>query len=105
MAAALGRCWLRRSLRGVGAPLGAQGPRGLLLRRPVAPGPQGPPRAALTTSNGAILPKPDKMSFGLMKVMVVVVPFLYLGTQISKSFASVLEEHDIFVPVDDDDDD
>lgn len=36
---------------------------------------------------------------------MVVVPFLYVGTQISKNFAALLEEHDIFVPEDDDDDD
>lgn len=36
---------------------------------------------------------------------VVVVPFLYVGTLISKNFAALLEEHDIFVPEDDDDDD
>lgn len=35
----------------------------------------------------------------------VVVPFLYVGTLISKNFAALLEEHDIFVPEDDDDDD
>lgn len=36
---------------------------------------------------------------------IVVVPFLYVGTLISKNFAALLEEHDIFVPEDDDDDD
>lgn len=36
---------------------------------------------------------------------VVVIPFLYVGTLISKNFAALLEEHDIFVPEDDDDDD
>ena len=43
--------------------------------------------------------------FGLIRIALVVVPFLYVGTQISKSFAALLEEHDIFVPEDDDDDD
>ncbi|MEQ2187259.1 hypothetical protein GOODEAATRI_002837, partial [Goodea atripinnis] len=43
-----------------------------------------PSRTAVCTSSGAILPKPKK---------------------ISKSFAALLEEHDIFVPEDDDDDD
>ncbi|KAF7686539.1 essential MCU regulator, mitochondrial [Silurus meridionalis] len=41
-------------------------------------------RTAVSTSSGAILPKPKK---------------------ISKNFAALLEEHDIFVPEDDDDDD
>ncbi|XP_078093764.1 essential MCU regulator, mitochondrial [Mustelus asterias] len=62
-------------------------------------------RSVVMTRSGAILPKPVKTSFGLVKVFIVVIPFLYMGTQISKSFASLLEEHDIFVPVDDDDDD
>ncbi|XP_036392109.1 single-pass membrane protein with aspartate-rich tail 1b [Megalops cyprinoides] len=62
-------------------------------------------RNAVSTSTGAILPKPIKTSFGLIRVAVVVVPFLYVGTLISKNFAALLEEHDIFVPEDDDDDD
>lgn len=41
--------------------------------------------------------------FGMVRMTVVVVPFLYLGTQISKQFAALLEEHEIFVPDDDDD--
>ncbi|KAB0392949.1 hypothetical protein E2I00_002889 [Balaenoptera physalus] len=45
------------------------------------------------------------MSFGLLRVFSVVIPFLYVGTLISKNFAALLEEHDIFVPEDDDDDD
>ncbi|KAG7505043.1 essential MCU regulator, mitochondrial [Solea senegalensis] len=62
-------------------------------------------RTAVCTSSGAILPKPRKTPFGLFRIAVVVVPFLYVGTQISKNFAALLEEHDIFVPEDDDDDD
>ena len=45
-----------------------------------------------------------QMSFGLLRVFSIVIPFLYVGTLISKNFASLLEEHDIFVPEDDDDD-
>lgn len=44
-------------------------------------------------------------AFGLFRIMMVVAPFLYVGTLISKNFAALLEEHDIFVPEDDDDDD
>ncbi|XP_046700100.1 essential MCU regulator, mitochondrial-like [Silurus meridionalis] len=62
-------------------------------------------RTAVSTSSGAILPKPKKTSFGMLRLTVVVLPFLYIGTQISKNFAALLEEHDIFVPEDDDDDD
>ncbi|XP_068606740.1 single-pass membrane protein with aspartate-rich tail 1b [Brachionichthys hirsutus] len=62
-------------------------------------------RNAVSTPSGAVLPKPDKTPFGLIRMTVVVLPFLYVGTLISKSFAALLEEHDIFVPEDDDDDD
>ncbi|KAM4023155.1 essential MCU regulator, mitochondrial [Anomaloglossus baeobatrachus] len=64
-----------------------------------------PGRTSVTTSTGSIYPKPDKVSFGLLRVFSVVIPFLYVGTLISKNFAALLEEHDIFVPEDDDDDD
>ncbi|NWI39617.1 EMRE protein, partial [Picathartes gymnocephalus] len=64
-----------------------------------------PCRGATVTRSGAILPKPVKTPFGLLRVFSVVIPFLYVGTQISKNFAALLEEHDIFVPEDDDDDD
>lgn len=47
----------------------------------------------------------EQTPFGLIRIALVVVPFLYVGTQISKNFAALLEEHDIFVPEDDDDDD
>uniref|UniRef100_A0AAY5JYI8 Essential MCU regulator, mitochondrial n=1 Tax=Esox lucius TaxID=8010 RepID=A0AAY5JYI8_ESOLU len=62
-------------------------------------------RTAVSTANGGVLPKPDKVSFGLIRMTAVVIPFLYVGTLISKNFAALLEEHDIFVPEDDDDDD
>ncbi|TNN83585.1 Essential MCU regulator, mitochondrial [Liparis tanakae] len=62
-------------------------------------------RTAVSSSSGAVLPKPDKTPFGLIRMTAVVVPFLYVGTLISKNFAALLEEHDIFVPEDDDDDD
>ncbi|AWP05756.1 putative essential MCU regulator mitochondrial-like isoform 5 [Scophthalmus maximus] len=64
-----------------------------------------PIRTVVSSSSGAILPKPDKTPFGLIRMTIVVVPFLYVGTLISKNFAALLEEHDIFVPEDDDDDD
>ncbi|XP_028935311.1 essential MCU regulator, mitochondrial [Ornithorhynchus anatinus] len=64
-----------------------------------------PSRTVIATRSGAILPKPAKMSFGLLRVFSIVIPFLYVGTLISKNFAALLEEHDIFVPEDDDDDD
>ncbi|XP_066866420.1 essential MCU regulator, mitochondrial isoform X1 [Kogia breviceps] len=54
----------------------------------------------LSSESGTI-----EMSFGLLRVFSIVVPFLYVGTLISKNFAALLEEHDIFVPEDDDDGD
>ncbi|XP_053545028.1 essential MCU regulator, mitochondrial [Bombina bombina] len=77
---------------------------GGFLRSPVTPSAV-PRRTAIATGHGAILPKPEKVSFGLLRVFTVVIPFLYVGTLISKNFAALLEEHDIFVPEDDDDDD
>ncbi|XP_016385312.1 essential MCU regulator, mitochondrial [Sinocyclocheilus rhinocerous] len=62
-------------------------------------------RTVVSTTSGAILPKPKKTAFGLVRILMVVAPFLYVGTLISKNFAALLEEHDIFVPEDDDDDD
>ncbi|XP_041033608.1 single-pass membrane protein with aspartate-rich tail 1b [Carcharodon carcharias] len=90
---------------GLGRSLSTEVTRGLLNPRTKAGIQLNSFRNVVMTKSGAILPRPVKTSFGLMKVFVVVVPFLYMGTQISKSFASLLEEHDIFVPVDDDDDD
>ncbi|XP_044147693.1 essential MCU regulator, mitochondrial [Bufo gargarizans] len=80
-------------------------PSRFLNARRAPPGPSVPARTAVSTSTGAIQPKPDKISFGLLRVFSVVIPFLYVGTLISKNFAALLEEHDIFVPEDDDDDD
>nr|XP_054487414.1 essential MCU regulator, mitochondrial [Agelaius phoeniceus] len=74
-------------------------------RAPAPAVPLVPSRGATVTRSGAILPKPVKTPFGLLRVFSVVIPFLYVGTQISKNFAALLEEHDIFVPEDDDDDD
>ncbi|XP_033295235.1 LOW QUALITY PROTEIN: essential MCU regulator, mitochondrial-like [Orcinus orca] len=64
-----------------------------------------PSRSVIVTRSGAILPKPVKMSFSPLRVFSIVIPFLYVGTLISKNFAALVEEHDIFVPEDDDDDD
>ena len=55
-------------------------------------------------ANGEILGKPVQMRMALMKVMLVVVPFLTVGASISKNAAAFLKENDIFVPDDDEDD-
>ncbi|OQR73432.1 hypothetical protein BIW11_09736, partial [Tropilaelaps mercedesae] len=53
---------------------------------------------------GAYRPAPNLMSFPMTKVLFVVVPGITIGASISKYGAAFLEEHDIFVPSDDDDD-
>lgn len=53
---------------------------------------------------GAIRPMPKVMSFGMLGVLLSVVPGLFIGAAISKSVANFLEENDLFVPSDDDDD-
>ncbi|GFY64135.1 hypothetical protein TNIN_451741 [Trichonephila inaurata madagascariensis] len=64
-----------------------------------------PVRHAVTSDTGAMLPKPEKMPFGLFRVLLTVLPGLYLGATISKEGAAFLEENDIFVPDEDDDED
>lgn len=62
-------------------------------------------RTATTTPTGALLPAPEKTSFGLIRVCLAVVPGLLIGATISKYMANFLEENELFVPSDDDDDD
>ncbi|XP_061883275.1 single-pass membrane protein with aspartate-rich tail 1b [Entelurus aequoreus] len=99
MAASVLRLSLRHIARNYGLPGRNSASKTSYLNRTT------PTRTAVSTSSGAILPRPDKTPFGLIRMTVVVVPFLYVGTLISKNFAALLEEHDIFVPEDDDDDD
>lgn len=54
------------------------------------------------SQTGAVLSKPEKTRFGLIKVTCVVVPFIYVGGIISREGAAWLEENDIFSPEDDD---
>ncbi|XP_053832956.1 essential MCU regulator, mitochondrial isoform X2 [Vidua macroura] len=81
-----------------------------MRKRPAAGGRRERPRerAGLTGPVSPASPRARQRCdtpFGLLRVFSVVIPFLYVGTQISKNFAALLEEHDIFVPEDDDDDD
>lgn len=62
-------------------------------------------RNRVTTDTGAFLPEPKKTSFGILRVLLAVLPGLYLGATISKECAAFLEENDIFVPDEDDDED
>jgi len=62
-----------------------------------------PSRNIVYKESGALLERPDQVRFGLIKVLVIVIPLIYLGGTISKSGAAFLEENEIFVPEDDDD--
>lgn len=62
-------------------------------------------RPATTTPTGAILPEPEKQPFGLLGLVLAVIPGLLIGAAISKNIANFLEENELFVPSDDDDDD
>ena len=60
-------------------------------------------RSVVYSENGGILPMPEKVAWGLPKVLLVVGASVYVGGTISKNGAAFLEEHDIFVPDEDDD--
>jgi essential MCU regulator, mitochondrial len=60
-------------------------------------------RSVVYTESGAIMQRPERVSWGMVKVMVVMGSSIWLGGTISKNGAAFLEEHDIFVPDDDDD--
>ena len=63
-----------------------------------------PVRTKVYYETGAILEKPARVRFGLMKIACTVAPFLLTGGFLSREFAALLEEHELFVPDDDDDD-
>ncbi|XP_019877405.1 essential MCU regulator, mitochondrial [Aethina tumida] len=62
-------------------------------------------RSKTTSKSGSILQEPHTTSFGLLKLVLTVVPGLLIGAAISKNIANFLEENDLFVPSDDDDED
>ncbi|KAJ3642805.1 hypothetical protein Zmor_025558 [Zophobas morio] len=62
-------------------------------------------RTGTSSRSGGVLPEPHKTSFGLLRIVLTVVPGLLIGAAISKNIANFLEENDLFVPSDDDDDD
>ena len=59
-------------------------------------------RTVVYSESGAILERPERVSFGLVKVLVVVGVSVFIGGTISKNGAEFLEEHDLFVPDEDD---
>lgn len=62
-------------------------------------------RRKYTYRSGALKPMPDITPFGLLGIVMTVIPGLLIGATISKNMANFLEENDLFVPSDDDDDD
>ena len=66
-----------------------------------------PRRTAVTVESGSILPRPYRpyKNYGPIMVALWAPPFIYGGAMVAKSFASWMEEMNIFVPDDDDDDD
>jgi hypothetical protein len=62
-----------------------------------------PVRTKVCTETGAMLEKPEKTRFGLLKVALVVVPFVTAGGMLSAEFASLMEETGFFVYEEDDD--
>lgn len=56
----------------------------------------------LTTESGAVPKKPQTMSFGVIKVVLLSIPFIYVGAVMSREGAAWLEENEIFSPEDDD---
>jgi len=62
-----------------------------------------PVRTIVYTETGAVLERPEQVKFGLIKALLVVLPFTGLGATISKIGAVILEENELFVPQEDDD--
>ena len=58
---------------------------------------------ASSTSTGGVASKPFHYPLGIVFVLALSVPFTYAGAFMAKSFASYLEDFDLFVPDDDDD--
>ncbi|CAH8471063.1 unnamed protein product [Heterobilharzia americana] len=52
-------------------------------------------------SSGAFQSRPQIMKYGTLKSLAVGIPFIYLGSVISRTGAELLEEWDIFIPQDD----
>jgi hypothetical protein len=55
--------------------------------------------------SGAIKEMPKWYPLGLIKVILNIIIFIFIGSLISKSAVTFLEENDIFKPEDDDDED
>lgn len=51
--------------------------------------------------SGAVMPRPAKIKMGLLKVFILVIPFMLAGGYLSSTGAELLHEYDIFSPEDD----
>ena len=60
-------------------------------------------RTVVYSDSGAILKRPERVSFGLLKVLTVVGVSVTIGGYISKNIAELLEEREWFIPDEDDD--
>jgi len=60
-------------------------------------------RTVVYSESGAIMKRPERVPFGLFKVLTVVVVSVTIGGFISKHMAQLLEENEWFVPDEDDD--
>lgn len=56
----------------------------------------------MTMESRTVPAKPESKSFGLAKVVLLSIPFMYVGAVMSREGAAWLEENDIFSPEDDD---
>jgi hypothetical protein len=61
-------------------------------------------RTVVYSNTGSFLERPEQVRFGVIKVLLVVIPFIFVGSMISKTGAAILEETELFVPEGDDDD-
>nr|AAX31063.1 SJCHGC09773 protein [Schistosoma japonicum] len=51
--------------------------------------------------SGAFCDRPQIMRFGILRSLAVGIPFIFIGSMISRTGAELLEEYDIFTPQDD----
>ena len=63
-----------------------------------------PTAQQVVSSSGAFRSLPHRISLGLTKVVALTIPTVYIGAEMGRISASLLEDWNIFVPDDDDDD-
>ena len=58
------------------------------------------PTAGKSTKCGAVLTQPKQTKFGLLKLLLTVLPLTLLGASVSNKGAELLEDSEIFIPED-----